>query len=315
MPPAELLTIGELAARAGVSVKTVRFWSDRGLLPEADRSSGGHRRYGPEAVERLQLIRSLRGLGVPLPDVSRVLDRDEAGDAADGPVDDSALADVVERQLDELGGQLTALRWREAGLRLLHESAPEQRAERLRLVGGLASPPDTDGVVRYWRRLLPYPLAARLVASITDMAVPQLPEAPTPAQVLAFARLHALTGSASDACLAAHRPVVPRADVLYDGLFEAYLLALDPLLAQRAPHSGAALDCFVDAHARAQDARDTPAFRRTLGRALAAGAEPVMDRYWQLADELSTAPTLGAAYAWLQSALDAELADADAYAS
>ncbi|WP_370071874.1 MerR family transcriptional regulator [Streptacidiphilus sp. MAP5-3] len=306
----ELLTIGELAERAGVTVKTLRFWSDRGLLPEADRSSGGHRRYAPEAVERLQLIRSLRGLRMPLPEIGRVLDG-ERGDAPDGAgLDGAALADVVERQLDELGVQLTALRWREAGLRLLHESAPEQRPERLRLIGALASPPDTDAVVRYWRRLLPYPLPARLVASITDMAVPQLPEAPTPAQVLTFARLHALTGSASDACLAAHRPVVPRADVLYDGLFEAYTLALAPLLAQRPPHPGAALDCFVDAHARAQDARDTPAFRRTLGRALALGAEPVMDRYWQLAGELSTAPTLGAAHAWLQSALDVELADA-----
>ncbi len=56
-----LCTIGVLAGHAGVSVKTVRFYSDGGLLPEASRSAGGHRRYGPEAVERLALIRSLRG--------------------------------------------------------------------------------------------------------------------------------------------------------------------------------------------------------------------------------------------------------------
>ncbi|MER7399775.1 MerR family transcriptional regulator, partial [Streptomyces sp. NPDC000151] len=50
-------SIGELAEQAGVTVKTVRFYSDRGLLPEAARSAGGHRRYGPEALDRLRLIR------------------------------------------------------------------------------------------------------------------------------------------------------------------------------------------------------------------------------------------------------------------
>ncbi|MFD0208628.1 MerR family transcriptional regulator, partial [Streptomyces hirsutus] len=73
-------SIGELAERAGVTVKSIRFYSDRGLLPEASRSSGGHRRYAPEALERLRLIRSLRALDLPLPEVRRVLeDKDAAG--------------------------------------------------------------------------------------------------------------------------------------------------------------------------------------------------------------------------------------------
>ncbi|MFD0853398.1 MerR family DNA-binding transcriptional regulator, partial [Actinomadura adrarensis] len=58
-------SIGELAERAGGTVKTVRFYSDLGLLPESPRSSGGHRRYGPAALERLRLIRSLRALDLP----------------------------------------------------------------------------------------------------------------------------------------------------------------------------------------------------------------------------------------------------------
>ncbi|CAM5310591.1 MerR family transcriptional regulator [Streptomyces californicus] len=52
-PHDDRYAIGELAERAGVTVKTVRFYSDRGLLPEASRTTGGHRRYGPEAAERL----------------------------------------------------------------------------------------------------------------------------------------------------------------------------------------------------------------------------------------------------------------------
>ncbi|MEZ0091124.1 MerR family transcriptional regulator [Streptacidiphilus sp. EB129] len=299
MLPHELLSIGELAERAGVSVKAVRFYSDQGLLPEADRSSGGHRRYAPEALERLRLIRSLRALDVPLPQIARVV--------ADG-LGENGLGDIVARQLDSLGAELDALRWREAALRLLHEAAPGERAELLRLVGALGTPPSTDTMVRYWRRLLPLRLPTRLVTSIVEAAVPPLPEQPVPAQVLAFAGLHELTRVADDACLVDHRPSPPRPDVLYDGLREAYDLTAPALLAGRDPAAGEALDCFVAAHARAHDRRDTPDFRRDLGRDLAAGDHPAMRRYWALAGEVTPAPTLGAVNTWLSSALAAQLA-------
>jgi DNA-binding transcriptional MerR regulator len=303
MPPQELLSIGELAARAGVSVKTVRFYSDEGLLPEADRSSGGHRRYAPEALDRLAMIRSLRGLEVPLPEVARLLDERD-----DGVIENAGrLEDVVARRLDALTAEMRVLRWREATLRLLHSATPEERAELLRLVGASGTPPRTDTLVRYWRRLLPTRLPARLVDAVVDTAVPGLPEHPSPGQVLAFARLHALTGSANDACLVAHRPAPPRPDVLYDGLREAYALSAPALRVGAGPTAGEALDCFVAAHARSLDRHDSPAFRRELGHALAEGEHPAMRSYWRWAGELSAEPTLGAAQAWLCSALTAQL--------
>ncbi|WP_035804475.1 MerR family transcriptional regulator [Kitasatospora mediocidica] len=310
MVPDDLLSIGELARLVGVTVKTVRFYSDRGLLPEADRSSGGHRRYHPEALDRLQLIRSLRALDLSVPDVGRVV---EPEGAVDGGLD-SALEDAVARQLTELGTQLTALRWREAALRVLHDSTPAQRAERLRLIGAMTTPPDTGTVARFWRRVLPTRMPARLTTAIVDAAVPQPPPDPTPAQVLTFARLHHLVSGVSDACLvAARRPAdAGRPDVLYDGLREAYDLAADDLTTQRAPHDGAALDCFVAAHAHSLDQPDTPAFRRQLSNQLTRTADPVMARYWSLAAELTTPaepPTLGAAHDWLRAALDTQLAE------
>ncbi|MFE4058066.1 MerR family transcriptional regulator, partial [Streptomyces sp. NPDC059096] len=147
-------SIGELARRAGVTVKTVRFYSDRGLLPEAARSSGGHRRYGPEALDRLRLIRSLRALDLPVPDVGRVL------------VEESALEDVVAGRLREVGSRLTALRWQEAALQSLRDCPAGERAERLRLVGAVTTPPGTTALARFWRRELPARLPARLRASI-----------------------------------------------------------------------------------------------------------------------------------------------------
>ncbi|MEU1693028.1 MerR family transcriptional regulator, partial [Streptomyces hirsutus] len=124
-------SIGELAERAGVTVKSIRFYSDRGLLPEASRSSGGHRRYAPEALERLRLIRSLRALDLPLPEVRRVLeDEDAAG---------RVLEDAVASRLRELGSELKTLRWREAALRLVRECPPAERADRLRLLGAVST--------------------------------------------------------------------------------------------------------------------------------------------------------------------------------
>jgi|GEM_PF-3520757 len=69
-----LLTIGELARRSGVPVRTIRFWSDEGVLPETDRSRSNYRRYDARAVARLDLVRTLRELGLGLDDVRLVLD-------------------------------------------------------------------------------------------------------------------------------------------------------------------------------------------------------------------------------------------------
>ncbi len=294
-------SIGELAEHAGVTVKTVRFYSDRGLLPEAVRSSGGHRRYGPEALDRLRLIRSLRGLDLPVPDVGRVLEQEDA------------LEDVIAGQLRELGSQLAALRWREAALQLLQDCTPAERADRLRLIGGVTTPPSTAPLARFWRGWLPARLPARVVSSIIELAVPQPPSDPTPAQVLAFARLHAFVSTPCPGVdqpqPAIHQPDKGyRPALVYEGLLEAYALASAHMRAQRAPHEGEALDCFVSVYAQSCGTRDTPAFRRRLSGQLA--ADPRLDHYWQLTAEVtaSTEPTPGAAHDWLCAALDAQTA-------
>ncbi|WP_104820807.1 MerR family transcriptional regulator [Kitasatospora sp. MMS16-BH015] len=288
-------SIGELAEHANVTVKTVRYYSDSGLLPEAGRSSGGHRRYGAEALERLRLIRSLRTLDLPVTEVERVLDREDA------------LEDVIAGQLRQLGSQLAALRWREAALQLLHDCTPEERADRLRLIGAVSSPPSTDAMARFWRLVLPPRLPARLVSAIIEAAVPQPPDDPSPTQVLAFARLHALTEAARpDLC----RPGPTRPyeglhpALLYDGLAEAYALASAELAAGRPPRPGQALDCFVAAHAAAHESKDSPSFRRRLTPTLLQAVDPLMARYWNLAATVTPQETtMGSSHTWLLAAL------------
>ena len=67
------MTIGELAARSGLSVRTLRFYADAGVLPEAGRSEAGYRLFAADTVARARLVRTLRELGVGLQDVKRVL--------------------------------------------------------------------------------------------------------------------------------------------------------------------------------------------------------------------------------------------------
>lgn len=292
-------------------MKTVRFYSDHGLLPATARSTGGHRRYGPGALDRLRMIRSLRALGLPLPEVRRVLD---AGGAAD-----RVLEDAVAGRLRELGSELKALRWREAALRLVGESPPAERAGRLRLIATVGVPPSTAPLVRFWRGWLPPRMPAGATSAFLEVAVPQLPDEPAPAHLLALARLHAMTTAP---CPGGRRPEPEVHRVagahgtaaLYAGLAEAYELASPQLRRARDPHPGGALDAYVAAYARAYGSRDTRTFRRLLSARLA--AEPRLERYWELTAVVRTPPggrpepTPGSADDWLRAALDRDNAAA-----
>lgn len=308
--PDGMWSIGELAEQAGVTVKTVRFYSDRGLLPEATRSAGGHRQYGPGP-----------GPAPPDPFAAHPRPADAAGRSGPRP-----------------GGR-AGRDGRPGGRR--RRAAPGTRHATVlpALAGGRPAPsprlhprgtrrppapdrcrdhpPNTDALARFWRHVLPGRLPARLLSTLLEAAVPQPPADPTPSQVLAFVRLHAV---ATDPRvrdidirrLAARTPdAACRPAVLYEGLAEACALASADVRDQRPPHAGEALDCFVSAHAGLHNTQDTPAFRRQLSAQLAQLAHPLIDRYWQLAGELPSAssqPTIGAMDDWLRAALDAEVA-------
>jgi DNA-binding transcriptional MerR regulator len=65
-------SIGELAAHTGESVKTLRFWTDRGLL-QADREANGYRRYDRKTAERVAFIRASQRLGLSLERIAGLL--------------------------------------------------------------------------------------------------------------------------------------------------------------------------------------------------------------------------------------------------
>ena len=86
-----MLTIGQLASYAGVTVRAVRHYHAKGLLPEPERDHSGYRRYDAKAVVDLIKIRTLATAGVPLARVQELLHADEDEFAAS--------VDELDRQL------------------------------------------------------------------------------------------------------------------------------------------------------------------------------------------------------------------------
>lgn len=71
--PADALRIGEVAARAGVSPKTIRYYEAVGLLPPPQREANRYRRYAPGTVELLSFVRQAQGLGFTLEEIKEIM--------------------------------------------------------------------------------------------------------------------------------------------------------------------------------------------------------------------------------------------------
>jgi DNA-binding transcriptional MerR regulator len=68
-----LYSIGEVAEMTGVSVKTIRFYSDSGLVPPADKTETRYRLYSHNEIWRLELVRTLRHFGFSLEEIGQIL--------------------------------------------------------------------------------------------------------------------------------------------------------------------------------------------------------------------------------------------------
>jgi DNA-binding transcriptional MerR regulator len=113
--PAAGLTIGQAAAFADVTIKTVRHYHKLGAVDEPARDSSGYRRYGSDDLLRLVQVQTLAAAGVPLAEIGSLLDSDAASFAA-------SLADVERRlteRIDELAARRTMLHRLASGDRAL----------------------------------------------------------------------------------------------------------------------------------------------------------------------------------------------------
>jgi MerR family copper efflux transcriptional regulator len=108
----QLMTVGELARRTGLSIKAIRRYEGLGLIYSAGRSEGGYRLFDESALWCAQVIATLRSLGLTIREI------DQLGRAylsqPDEPIGPrlAAVLDQTERRIDDRIAELTAVRAR-----------------------------------------------------------------------------------------------------------------------------------------------------------------------------------------------------------
>lgn len=130
-------SIGELAARSGVKVPTIRYYEKAGLICAPPRTEGGQRRYDAAALERLRFIRHGRGLGFTLHALRELLElsaRPEQSCAGADHIARRQLADVEARI-----AQLTALR---TELRRMVDTCSQGQVRDCRVLQVIAEQPE-----------------------------------------------------------------------------------------------------------------------------------------------------------------------------
>ncbi|MGC9666381.1 MerR family transcriptional regulator [Planosporangium sp. 12N6] len=277
-----LYSIGDLARRTGLTVKAIRFYSDCGLVPPTIRSPAGYRRYGIDAVARIDLVRTLRDLGLDLPTIRKVLDRE------------TSLPEVAAAHAEALEVQIRTLRLRRAVLMavakrgstpeemdLMHTLAKLSEEERRRLIGtfldtafgGLDACPEFVGIRR----------------SLT----PELPDNPEPEQVEAWVELAELSQDldfrastrrmaeqyaaehAQDSAMGVRRDAVA---IVRDQAGAALAAGIDPA----SPRAESVVVSVMAHYAHAVGRSDDVALRRRLLTQLQTANDPRRERYLQL---------------------------------
>lgn len=277
-----LYSIGELARRTGLTVKTIRFYSDRGIVTPTDRSPAGYRLYNIDAVARLDLVRTLRELGLDLPTIRRVVDRE------------LSLPEVAAAHAEALAVQIRVLRLRRAVLtavaergstpeetELMHQLAQLSEGERRRLIGdflddvfgGLGAVPAFAGVMRSMTPELPDNPEAEQVQAWVELA--ELSLAP---EFRACVRRMAEDQAAE---LAQSDMMGPRRDIaaaVREHVAPALTAGIDPASPQADPIVAA----FTAHYAHLLGRPDDVELRRRLSTRLENVNDPRRERYFQL---------------------------------
>lgn len=306
-----LVSIGELARRSGLTVKTIRFWSDEGLVPPADRTPAGYRLYGPDALARLALVRTLRELGVELATVQRVLAREVT------------VTQVAEAHADALDVHIATLRLHRAVLRtvarrgatpkeleLMNKVAQMSAEERRRLVHDFLD--ETFGTVD----------DASGVEQRMRQAMPELPDEPSTEQVEAWVELaelvqdpgfRARTREMAEKGNEMHaRGDAPSEEesrrasyAVIEKAGAALTEGVDPASAKARP----VVDELAGRVAAAGEDPSSPAVRRELADRLETFSDRRVERYWELIGTINgwgwSIPSAAPAYQWFIAALRA----------
>src|SRR5262249_27446741 len=99
------MTIGQVAARAGVNVQTLRYYERRGILPEPARTRSGYRAYADDSVATVRFVKAAQELGFSLGDIEQLL-----GLARGEPGSCKAVRALAGERIAQLEGKIAVLR-------------------------------------------------------------------------------------------------------------------------------------------------------------------------------------------------------------
>jgi DNA-binding transcriptional MerR regulator len=175
----ELLSIGEVSKRTRISVKTLRFYADEGLVPPSGRSQSGYRLYAEADVLKLDLVRTLRDAGLGLRAIRAVLGRD------------MSLSDALRLRLATIEAHIASLRSIAAALRAALRSEPtEHDIRRLTAVTRLSHEERKAMIERFYERVAEgIPIDKQWMRDKIEASAPRLPDDPTPEQLDAWVEL------------------------------------------------------------------------------------------------------------------------------
>jgi DNA-binding transcriptional MerR regulator len=306
--------IGELARRTGLTVKTVRYYSDLGLVPEAERTLSGYRRYDGAALVRLEFVRTLRELGLDLATVRRILERH------------SDLPAVAASHADALGAQIRLLRIQRSALRALARRQPTPKeVERMNRIAQATADERRHLIQEFVDSIFEdADIAPELAPQARQFhermrsVTPELPDEPTDEQVDAWIELAELIreptfrdklremGRRSFGGDSAVAPADSQrlATLVTEKAGAAHAAGIDPASAAATP----VVDELAGAFAASGGRTDDPAYRRELLDQLELAIEPRAERYWQLMAIINGWPPIPATthlWAWFVAALRA----------
>ncbi|MFC4533826.1 MerR family transcriptional regulator [Sphaerisporangium dianthi] len=301
-------TIGDLARRTGLTVKAIRFYSDRGIVPPTGRSPAGYRLYGIDAAARLDLVRTLRDLGLDLATIRRVVDRE------------ISLPEVAAAHAAALEVQMRTLRLRHAVLRavaergatpeemdLMNELAKLSKDERRRMIGEFLDSAFGGLDAGY--------------LGVARSLTPEPPDDPKDGQVEAWVELAELSqdpGFRADMRRLAEQhaadrveggATVPRRDaaaIARDRAVPALEAGIDPV----SPEAGPVVAAIVAEYAGLVGRPDDAELRRRLLLRLETALAPRRERYLRLLAVINGWPapqSLAPALGWTVQALCARM--------
>jgi DNA-binding transcriptional MerR regulator len=309
------MNIGELARLTGLPVKTIRYYSDVGLVPEADRTMSNYRRYDHASLVRLEYVRTLRELGLDIATIRRVLDH-----GAD-------LQAVAAAHAEALGTQIRILRMRRAALRALARRDPSpEELDRMNRIAQASADERRRIIEQFFdaifQEVRQTPASQAFVQRMRSVTA-DLPDDPTDEQVDAWielaellrdedfqARLRAMGQRSFGAGSPTVMPNGPEMMQLAQIVADRVGAALDAGVTPEAPEAGPVVDELVGPWAAAVGRTDDAQYRRELLEQLDLSYEPRAERYWQLMAIINGWPPIEPVayrWAWLADALRARL--------